>query len=88
MEAANWVCDDALDDHVWVSELTISCQEAKVLKALQCDFAKPMHGPVGMLRFSTPTISVGDFFEQWYDPRQIQRSYESGSCGNHPFTLR
>ena len=28
MESANWVCDDALEDHVWVSELTISCQEA------------------------------------------------------------
>ena len=28
MEAVKWVCDDALDDHVWVSELTISCQEA------------------------------------------------------------
>ena len=22
MEAVNWVCDDALDEHVWVSELT------------------------------------------------------------------
>ena len=28
MEAENWVCDDALDDHVWASELTISLQEA------------------------------------------------------------
>ena len=33
MEAVNWVCDDALDDHVWVLEHTISCQEAKVLEA-------------------------------------------------------
>ena len=41
MEAVNLVCDDALDDHVWVSELTISCQEAKVLEALQCDLANP-----------------------------------------------
>ena len=24
MEDANWVCDDALDDHVWVSELSRS----------------------------------------------------------------
>ena len=39
MEAVNWVCDDALEDHVWVSELTISCQEAKNLEALQNDFA-------------------------------------------------
>ena len=31
MAAVKWVCDDALDEHVWVSELTISLQEAKVL---------------------------------------------------------
>ena len=31
LDAVNWVCDGALDDHVWVSELTLSCQEAKVL---------------------------------------------------------
>ena len=41
VEAASWVCDDPLEDHVWVSELTISCQEAKVLEALQCDLANP-----------------------------------------------
>ena len=28
LEAVNWVCDDALDDHAWVSSLTTSCQEA------------------------------------------------------------
>ena len=37
MEAVNWVGDDALDEHVWVSELTISLQEAQVLEALQFD---------------------------------------------------
>ena len=30
MEGVNWVCDDALEDHVWVSELTISRQETEV----------------------------------------------------------
>ena len=29
MDAVNWVCDDALDEHVWVSELAISCEEAR-----------------------------------------------------------
>ena len=37
MKAVNWVCDNALDEHMKVSELTISCQEAKVLEALQYD---------------------------------------------------
>ena len=54
-EAVNWVCDDALDDHVWVSELTISCQKAKVLEALQYDFANPCMVQWGMLWFSVPT---------------------------------
>ena len=30
-------CDYALDERVWVSEQTISSQEAKVLEALQYD---------------------------------------------------
>ena len=38
MEAVNWVCDDALDEHVWVSEQTITLQEATALEALQYDF--------------------------------------------------
>ena len=37
MEAVNWVCDDALDEHVWVSEQTISLQDTKVLEAVQYD---------------------------------------------------
>ena len=41
MEAVSWVGDDALDDHLWVSELTISWQEAKILEALQYDLANP-----------------------------------------------
>ena len=41
MEAVIWVCDDALDEHVWESEQTLSLQEAKVLEALQYDFQIP-----------------------------------------------
>ena len=41
MEAVSWVCDDALDEHVWVSELIISCQESRVLEAPQDDLANP-----------------------------------------------
>ena len=29
------VCDDALDAHVWVSEISMALQEGKVLEALQ-----------------------------------------------------
>ena len=54
MEALNCVCDDVLDDHVWVSELTIFCQEAKVLAALQYDSANPCLVQWSMLWFSAP----------------------------------
>ena len=49
------MCDDALDDHVWVSELTISCQEAKVLEAQQQDLAIPCIVQWRMLWFSAPS---------------------------------
>ena len=51
----HWVCHDALDEHVWVSELTISCQEAKVVDALQYDLANPCIVQWGMLWLSAPT---------------------------------
>ena len=55
MEEVNWVCDDALDDHVWVSELTISCRDAKVLEAPQYDLANPCIGQWGVCGVSAPT---------------------------------
>ena len=55
LEAMNWVCDDSLDDHVCVSERTISCQEAKVLEALQYDLGNPCIVQWSMLWFSAPT---------------------------------
>ena len=57
MEAVSWVCDDALDDHVWVSELTISCQERKVLKTLQYDLANLCIVQWSMLWFSAPNLN-------------------------------
>ena len=54
-EAVNWVYDDALDEHVWLSELTISLQEAKVLEALQCDSKFLCIVQWRMLWFSAPT---------------------------------
>ena len=41
MKTVNWVCDNALDEHMKVSELTISCQDAKVVEALQYDLGVP-----------------------------------------------
>ena len=46
IEAANWVCDDALDGHMRVSELTISCQEAKGIGISAIQPCESMHGPV------------------------------------------
>ena len=55
MEAVSWVCDDALYEHVWVSEHTISLQEAKVVEALQYDFEIPCTAQWGVLGFFART---------------------------------
>ena len=54
MEAVNWVCDDALDEHVWVSEQTKTLQ-VKVPDPLQYDLGIPCISQWGMLWFSAPT---------------------------------
>ena len=54
MQAVNWVCADALDEHVCVSEQTISLQEARVLEALQDDLEIPCVVQCGMFWFSAP----------------------------------
>ena len=61
MEAVNWVCDDALEDRVWVHELTLSCQEAKVLEPLDYDIEVPCLVQWGML-WSSPTSLNRSFF--------------------------
>ena len=63
MEAVIWVCDDALDDHVWVSEPTISCKEAKVL-----ELANPHIVEWCMFWFSDTDKSHSEVFERWSDP--------------------
>ena len=46
LAAVNWVCDDALDDHAWVSEQTKALQEAKVFEALHYDIENPVRSSV------------------------------------------
>ena len=75
MEAVSWVCDDALDEHLWVSEHTISCQEAKVVEALQYDLQ------ISALSVGNGMVLGTDksqqwFFERWSYPREVQRSGE------------
>ena len=55
LEAVNWVCDDALDDRVWVSEITIALQEANILEPLQYDLEIHCVVQWRLLRFSAPT---------------------------------
>ena len=75
MEAVSWVRDDALDDHVWVSELTISCEAAKVLEALQYDLANPCIVQWGVLWFSAST----DLNRSFGNNGVILETYNEGS---------
>ena len=60
VEAVNWLCDDALDEHVWVSEQAISLQEAKFLEALQRDLEIQCIVQCCMLWFFAPTSLNND----------------------------
>ena len=44
MESVSWVCDDALEDHEWVSEITTSMQENEVLVVLNYEKDVPCAG--------------------------------------------
>ena len=52
MEAVNWECDDALGEHVWVTEQTISLQEAKALEAF------PARCPRNSVRCPVENVTV------------------------------
>ena len=41
IQTVNWVCEDALDDQEWVSELTISIEENEVFVALNYEIDVP-----------------------------------------------
>ena len=73
MEVVCWVCDDALDEHVSVSEQTVSLQEASVLEALQYDLEIPCIVWWEMSWFSAPTslnselLNDGEIFGTYYE---------------------
>ena len=84
MEAVNWVCDNALDEHVWVSEQTIPVEEAKVLEALQYDREIPCKVQWRMLWFSTSTslnnelLNDEEIFGKYYEA--VNLAFQNVSC--------
>ena len=40
-EGVRWVCEEALRDHEWVTELNVTLKENEILMALNCDFDVP-----------------------------------------------
>ena len=41
MESVSWVCEDALRDHEWVTELNVILKESEILEALNYDLDVP-----------------------------------------------
>ena len=41
MKSVNWVCEEALEEHEWVSPLTISTKEEEVLTELDSEIDIP-----------------------------------------------
>ena len=64
MEAVNWVCDDVLDDNMWVPELyhLVPTSENSGSSAMRS--CKPMHGPVVYaVGFRHQQITIGNLHE-------------------------
>ena len=55
MESVNWVCEEAMEDHEWVSELAFSLQENEVFMALNWRIDVPCMVQWRLLWFSPPT---------------------------------
>ena len=53
MEGEHWVCDDALEDNEWVSELNISITETDVLVVLNNEIDVQCVVQWGLLWFSS-----------------------------------
>ena len=81
LEAVSWVCDDACDDHVLVSEMTIARQKAKVLEAFQYDIEIPCVVQWVILWFSAPAslnndlLNDGEILEKIRET--ISRAFQS-----------
>ena len=76
--------DDALDEHVWVPEQTISLEEAKVLEALHYDREIPCKVQWEMLWISTSTslnnelLNDGEIFGTYYEA--VNLAFQNVSC--------
>ena len=55
MESVIWVCDETMEGHEWVSELTVSMQENEILVAPNYEIEVPCVVQWGLLWFSSPS---------------------------------
>ena len=55
MESVSWVCEDALRDHEWVTELNVILKENEILAALNYDLDVPCVILWRLLWFSSPS---------------------------------
>ena len=58
MESVNWVCDEALEEHEWVSPLTISLKEEEVLAELDYEIDLLCVVQWGFLWFTAPQDQI------------------------------
>ena len=55
MESVNWVCEEVLEEHEWVSPLTISMKEEEVLMDLDYELDVLCVVHLGFLWFTAPS---------------------------------
>ena len=57
MESVNWVCEEVLEEHEWVSQLNISLKQEEVLRELDYEIDVPCVVQWGFLWFTAPSRS-------------------------------
>ena len=73
MESVGWVCEEAMEGHEWVSELTISMQETENLVGLKYEIDVPCVVQWRLLWFSSPSrlnqrfADNATIFEKYYE---------------------
>ena len=78
MESFSWVCEDVLEEHEWVSSLTISLKEEEVLMELDYEVGVPC-GTMGVSLVYCSLIIKCETGLSRHQNRQVPQGYKLGN---------
>ena len=85
MESVSWVCDDVLENHEWVSKLTVSMPDNVVLLPQNYDIDVPCVVQWGLLWFSSPSRLNQRFADNGTKVAKHPRNWKHGNGATNVF---